>query len=263
MRPLTLRIPGWLVLVAWAMLSGTFAANGAAAEEERFEVGFWVDHQDFATPGGGRSWDTVSPKGLEEIIDYCRQAGANSIYFRGFGGGLVIHNSRLEEGLYPQLIDKRRTSDPLYHNGGVRYGVCQPDIVGAVAKICHRKGIKCLLSGTGPRAWRGMAPGTRKDLGYFWIGTPGSREIVLCESAIDSMSCFQLDPQRICISTSGVRADPPWLDGLLARGYQLSCGFDADAPGDAAATHMLALYPAVRRLRPPAHDWNDALTSSR
>ena len=119
------------------------------------------------------------------------------------------------------------------------------------------------LRGTGPPAWRGMAPGTRKDWGYFWIGTPGSREIVLCESAIDAISCFQIHPQRICISTSGVRADPPWLDGLLAHGYQLYCSFDADAPGDAAATRMLALYPAVRRLRPPAHDWNDALTSSR
>jgi len=119
------------------------------------------------------------------------------------------------------------------------------------------------LRGTGPRAWRGMAPGTRKDLGYFWIGAPGSREIVLCESAIDAMSCFQIHPQRICISTSGVRADPPWLDRLLARGYQLYCGFDADTPGDAAAARVLALYPAVRRLRPPVHDWNDALTSSR
>ena len=119
------------------------------------------------------------------------------------------------------------------------------------------------LRGTGPRVWRGMAPGTRKDLGYFWIGAQGSREIVLCESAIDALSCFQLHPQRICISTSGVRADPPWLDGLLARGYDIFCGFDADAPGDAAAAHMLALHPAIRRLRPPAHDWNDVLTSSR
>ena len=71
-----------------------------------------------------------------------------------------------------------------------------------------------------------------------------------------------MDPQRICISTSGVRADPPWLDGLLARGYQLYCGFDADSPGDAAAARMLALYSAVRRLRPPAHNWNNALTST-
>jgi hypothetical protein len=36
------------------------------------------------------------------------------------------------------------------------------------------------LRGTGPRVWRGMAPGTHKDLGYFWIGTAGSRNIVLC-----------------------------------------------------------------------------------
>jgi hypothetical protein len=119
------------------------------------------------------------------------------------------------------------------------------------------------LRGTGPRAWRGMAPGTRKDLGYFWIGVPGSREIVLCESAIDAMSCYQIEPRRICISTSGVRADPRWLDRLLARGYDIFCGFDADAPGDAAAAGMMALHPAVRRLRPSAHDWNDALTSSR
>jgi hypothetical protein len=119
------------------------------------------------------------------------------------------------------------------------------------------------LRGTGPRAWRGMAPGTRKDLGYFWTGARGSHKIVLCESAIDTMSCFQMHPQRICISTSGVRADPPWLDALLARDYELYCGFDADGPGDAAAARMLALHPAVRRLRPSAHDWNDALTSSR
>ena len=119
------------------------------------------------------------------------------------------------------------------------------------------------LRGTGPRAWRGMAPGTRKDLGYFWIGERGSREIVLCESAIDAMSCFQMHPRQICISTSGVRDDPPWLDGLLARGYDIFCGFDADGPGDTTAACMLALHPAVRRLRPPAHDWNDVLTSSR
>lgn len=119
------------------------------------------------------------------------------------------------------------------------------------------------LRGTGPRVWRGLAPGTRKDLGYFWVGAPGSREIVLCESAIDAMSCFQLYPERICISTAGVRADPPWLDGLLAHGYELHCGFDADGPGDAAAARVMALHVAIRRLRPPAHDWNDVLAAGR
>ena len=63
--------------------------------------------------------------------------------------------------------------------------------------------------------------------------------------------------------TSGVRADSPWLHGLLARGYELYCGFDADGSGDDAAARMMALYPVVRRLRPPAHDWNDALAANR
>lgn len=130
-----------------------------------------------------------------------------------------------------------------------------------VAGKAHRP-VGAELRGTGPRVWRGMAPGTRKDLGYFWAGARGAQHIVLCESAIDAISCFQLHPDCICISTSGVRANPPWLAGLIARGYRLHCGFDADEPGDNAARQMLALYPQVQRLRPPAHDWNDALTSN-
>ena len=117
------------------------------------------------------------------------------------------------------------------------------------------------LRGTGPRVWRGMAPGTRKDLGYFWTGARGAKEIVLCESAIDAISCFQLHPDRICISTSGVRANPPWLSELIVRGYHIHCGFEIDQPGDAAAHQMIRLHPTVQRLRPPAHDWNDALAS--
>jgi DNA primase len=108
-----------------------------------------------------------------------------------------------------------------------------------------------------------MAPGSNKDLGSFWIGTRTARQIVLCESAIDAISCFQIYPQRICISTSGVRTNPPWLSLLIAHGYAILCGFDADHPGDAAAAHMIALHPTIRRLRPSAHDWNDVLTSYR
>jgi hypothetical protein len=119
------------------------------------------------------------------------------------------------------------------------------------------------LRGTGPRVWRGMAPGSRKDSGYFWIGVPTSRSIVLCESAIDAISCTAINPHRICISTSGARANPRWLKGLIARCYEIHCGFDADEPGDAAARQMIALYPTVQRLRPPAHDWNDVLAELR
>lgn len=117
------------------------------------------------------------------------------------------------------------------------------------------------LRGTGSRVWRGMAPGSRKDLGYFWIGDRKSRVLVLCESAIDAISCYQLRGSCICISTAGVRANPSWLPGLIARGYAIYCGFDTDEAGEAAAAHMISVYPVVHRLRPPAHDWNDALAT--
>jgi hypothetical protein len=164
-------------------------------------------------------------------------------------------------GLAVSLIESLVESGKLYADS--RGNAVFLLVAGKRVPACGWRPVGAELRGTGPQVWRGMAPGTRKDLGYFWIGERGCRELVLCESAIDAMSCFQIHPQRICISTSGVRADPPWLEGLLARGYDIFCGFDADGPGDAAAACMLALHPVIRRLRPPAHDWNDVLTSSR
>jgi hypothetical protein len=124
------------------------------------------------------------------------------------------------------------------------------------------------LRGTGARVWHGLASGTRKDAGYFWIGTEGSQEIVLCESAIDAISCLQLHSRQlhtecICISTAGVRPDAPWLYPLIARGYHIYCGFDNDAAGNAASCQMITCHPSIQRLRPPTHDWNDALADKR
>ena len=117
------------------------------------------------------------------------------------------------------------------------------------------------LRGTSPRVWRGLAPGTRKDRGYFWIGKQGSSKIVLCEAAIDAISCFQLLGDCICVSTAGVRANPPWLPPLLACGYAVRCGFDNDEPGETTAREMIARHSSIHRLRPPAHDWNEAIVS--
>lgn len=115
------------------------------------------------------------------------------------------------------------------------------------------------LRGTGLIPWRGLASGTRKDAGYFWIGEAGCRQIILCESAIDAISCHVIYPNHICISTAGVRSNPPWLRPLLSNGYQIHCGFDADPAGDSAATAMQRRYPVIQRLRPIAKDWNDVL----
>jgi hypothetical protein len=153
-------------------------------------------------------------------------------------------------GLCSSLLETLWQSGQLYADG-------QANAVFVLVAGKAQRPVGAELRGTGPRAWRGMASGSKKDLGYFWIGTRAAREIVLCESAIDAVSCFQIHPQRICISASGARANPAWLSVLMAHGYTILCGYDADHPGDTAAARMIA----VRRLRPSAHDWNDVLTS--
>lgn len=115
------------------------------------------------------------------------------------------------------------------------------------------------LRGTTSQSWRGMAPGSRKDRGFFSVSPVCAQAIVLCESAIDALSCHILHPAFRCVSTSGARPDPAWLTALLPLGLPIFCGFDADPTGDAMAQRMCELHPSVRRLRPPAKDWNDGL----
>ena len=118
------------------------------------------------------------------------------------------------------------------------------------------------LRGTTGRCWHGLACGSRKDLGYFAAGPPHSTDLILCESAIDAISCTALHPGRLCLSTAGARPNPAWLPSLLHQGCRISCGFDADPTGDHMAAAMIALYPTIQRLRPSRHDWNDLLTGS-
>lgn len=117
------------------------------------------------------------------------------------------------------------------------------------------------LRGTGPQRWRGMAPGSQKDLGYFSVQAPDATRVILCESAIDAISCWLLHPASLCLSTSGARPNPRWLPALLSQRLAVYCGFDSDATGDAMAGQMIALHPSLRRLRPSQHDWNDILKS--
>ena len=122
------------------------------------------------------------------------------------------------------------------------------------------------LRGTTARPWHGLAPGSQKDLGCFAVPTEplpaagfAGQPVILCESAIDALSCFALHPQSRCLSTAGARPNPTWLKPLLDQAAQVYCGFDADPTGDQMADAMMALHPGVQRLRPSAHDWNDVL----
>jgi len=115
------------------------------------------------------------------------------------------------------------------------------------------------LRGTSNKKWRGMAQGSRKNLGCFYIIGRNLKEMILCESAIDAASCAVLYPEYTAISTSGATADPAWLQKLIINGCKIFCGFDADITGDAMANKMIKRHPCITRLRPPKHDWNDVL----
>lgn len=72
------------------------------------------------------------------------------------------------------------------------------------------------LRGTTACAWRGMAPGSPDDRGSFAVSATSSQAIVLCESAIDALSCHAFHPAFRRLSPSGARPDPAWLAGLIA-----------------------------------------------
>ncbi|MGD9712160.1 MAG: DUF3991 domain-containing protein [Thermomicrobiales bacterium] len=189
----------------------------------------------------------------------------------------VVHRTRVEHYLTQERALSTRIITWLFDRG-MFYADARGNAVFLMVAGKPHRAVGAELRGTGLHTWRGLVRGTRRDAGYFWIGSSAARKIVLCESAIDAISCLQIharstedssprrtssDVDTICISTAGVRSSAPWLPPLLQRGYTIYCGFDRDEPGEAAARRMCQHYPRIQRLRPPAHDWNDALKASR
>ena len=115
------------------------------------------------------------------------------------------------------------------------------------------------LRGTYGTQWRGMAPGSQKNQGCFYLIGTSTRKMVLCESAIDAVSCFVLHPEYTAISTSGATANPAWLRNFIRKDCKIHCGFDSDRTGNMLADKMSKLYPSIKRLQPPGHDWNQVL----
>lgn len=161
------------------------------------------------------------------------------------------------------LSDERRISHTLINRliqSGDLYADNYANAV-FVLRGKHNAPVGAELRGTGHYVWRSMAPGSRKNLGYFSIRDADVDGIILCESAIDAVSCFAFHPLYWCISTVGARPNPSWLPPLIAQGCSVYCGFDADPTGDAMAHAMILIHPVIKRLRPPYHDWNDTLSS--
>lgn len=165
----------------------------------------------------------------------------------------VKHYLIAQRGLAPALIE------PLIQSGSL-YADLRANAV-FLLRDPQSLPVGAELRGTTSRPWRGLAPGSRKDLGCFVIPATPQSAIILCESAIDAISCLALHPQHLCISTAGARPNPRWLAPLLEQGYPVYCGFDADPTGETMARTLISLYPAVQRLRPSLKDWNDVLRS--
>jgi len=166
----------------------------------------------------------------------------------------VVHYLVAQRGLPRRLIDPLIQAGSLYADPRANAVFLLRDPQG--------RPVGAELRGTTPIPWRGMAPGSHKDLGFFAFPSPHQPSIVLCESAIDAMSCHALHPQHRCVSTAGARPNPRWLPALLGQAQQIYCGFDADPTGDDMAYAMISLCPTVQRLRPSLKDWNDVLRSA-
>ncbi len=174
---------------------------------------------------------------------------------RGF-----LHTVR---GLDPALLDRCRQDGTLYADRRRNAVFVCRDL------LSHPVGAE--LVGTRPdsagRVFKGMAAGSRKARGGFWLPTSplAPAALLLVESAIDALSAItllappQLPPHALVASTAGVAAWlPAWLRDLNAP--RTLCAYDADPPGDQAAEALIRRLPHCARLRPAgAKDWNDLL----
>ncbi|MEM8502417.1 MAG: strawberry notch C-terminal domain-containing protein [Cyanobacteria bacterium P01_D01_bin.1] len=131
------------------------------------------------------------------------------------------------------------------------------------------------LRGTwgGQNGFRGMAPGTARDKGWFWLGTGRGQvsRVMLAESPIDAMSLAILDaksrPQQgatLYLSVDGAGALPlEPLRTVIQSGGKVAIAFDADKSGEVMAWRVAQKLPGIERTLPIAgKDWNEQLAGS-
>ena len=135
------------------------------------------------------------------------------------------------------------------------------DKANAVFPLSDKKGkiVGAELRGTSEKRWRGMATGSKKNMGAFSVKSIFPENLVICESAIDAISYFAINPKCIAVSTSGVTSSPAWLYEITKTEIEIYCGFDDDEAGNRCAEKMIKVFPKVKRIKPKRHDWNEVL----
>jgi hypothetical protein len=148
----------------------------------------------------------------------------------------------------------------------IESGIIYADSNANVVFLMRGKGhavIGAELRGTTHKKWRGIAPGSDKQKGAFYVGSPASKVLCICESAIDALSYSTLFPDTLAISTAGATPRIAWIDNFILKGFQVICAFDNDDTGNQIAGKMMRLYPVMKRHSPKEHDWNDVLRKSK
>jgi Toprim-like len=121
--------------------------------------------------------------------------------------------------------------------------------------------------------FKGLAPGSSKDNGWFWIGVGRGevQRVVVTESPIDTLSLAVLakgqphQERTIYLSTDGKGAIPTEaLKSVVERGGKVAAAFDADADGRKLTEKVVAAVANADRLTPTqGKDWNEQLVSVR
>ena len=181
------------------------------------------------------------------------------------------------DAAWPGLRDRiaaRRAISPRLLDAARERGIACADGSNNAVFLCtdarrRPKGAEIVGFRADGTAFRGMAKGSRKAEGSFWIpvGAPPVRTVFLAESAIDILSARMMpklcEPGTALLSTAGVAPRlPAWID----RQWDLNrilCGYDADRAGDDGARRLAETDPRVVRVRPRgAKDWNDILKAA-
>lgn len=149
-------------------------------------------------------------------------------------------------------------------------GLVYPDSRRNAVFLCHSPGgdvTGAELRGTGTTPFKGMAPGSRRGVGFFTLPSTAPTEVVVVESALDALAYQALfpAPAACIVSTAGVMPECPALLQLAEKlGVEdIVIAYDNDAAGDAASERLLKSLAgaerAVRRSLPRLKDWNDIL----
>ena len=160
------------------------------------------------------------------------------------------------------------------HSRGLLYADDRLNAV-FICRNANRQPTGAEILGTAPqpggKRFRGMAPGSRKARGGFWLPCDRNRPalVILTESAVDAISVRSLrihgtrEHGAVVASTAGIASSvPPWIEEWKPR--RIVCAYDADSAGDGGADRLTVDDPRVIRMRPcGAKDWNEMLMRQR